>query len=421
MPWAAGSYTKGNSGTGGWTGDASLGIGIEAGRHDTQDNDFATGINQCINKDGSNAFTGNPNLGGFIPTNLGAGTAAAPALCVGNDVNTGVFGPAADTWAVATNGVERVRVSSSGVFDVKTTGTQELVTINRYSNDGDLPILAFKKSRSASLDGNTIVQSGDSLGAIAFGGANGTGYNYAASIIAVVDGTPGASNDMPGRLEFRTTADGAGSTTERMRITSAGRVGIGTGTPTLVCEVNRNANDNATNLGVINSSSGSSAASIIYLGNDSGFTAQIIYNSSTNATNAGANGLTIYQGVAGGKIRIQAVSAGVELLAGATSWSVVSDSRLKKNVQPLSYGLAEIVALNPVRFDYNEDESDDSKRMGFVAQEVLPVIPEVVTGEENTFYGLSATELIPTMVNAIKELSAKVEALQARVAELEGA
>jgi len=75
MAWAAGSYTKGNSGTGGWTGDASLGIGIEAGRHDTQDNDFATGINQCLNKDGSNAATGNLNLGGFKYTNAAASTA----------------------------------------------------------------------------------------------------------------------------------------------------------------------------------------------------------------------------------------------------------------------------------------------------------------------------------------------------------
>jgi hypothetical protein len=113
MAWSGGSYTKGNAGTGGWAGDASAGIGIEAGRHDIQDNDFATGINQCINKDGSNSFTANPNLGGFIPTNLGAGTVTAPALCVGNDVNTGIFGPAADTWAVATNGTEAFRVDSS--------------------------------------------------------------------------------------------------------------------------------------------------------------------------------------------------------------------------------------------------------------------------------------------------------------------
>jgi hypothetical protein len=135
--WAAGSYTKGNSGTGGWTGDASLGIGIEAGRHDTQDNDFATGINQCINKDGSNSFTGNANLGGFRPTNLAAGTAAAPALCVGNDVNTGVFGPAADTWAVATNGSERLRVDSTGNVGIGVTNPSLKLDVQLSTNTAD--------------------------------------------------------------------------------------------------------------------------------------------------------------------------------------------------------------------------------------------------------------------------------------------
>jgi hypothetical protein len=74
MGWSGGSYSKGNAGTGGWAGDASAGIGIEAGRHDTQDNDFATGINQCINKDGSNSATANLNLGGFRFTNAGTAT-----------------------------------------------------------------------------------------------------------------------------------------------------------------------------------------------------------------------------------------------------------------------------------------------------------------------------------------------------------
>lgn len=83
MPWSSGNYTKGNNSTGGWTGDASAGIGIEAGRHDTQDNDFATGINQCLNKDGSNAATGNLNIGAFRVTNVGAATARSDAAQVG--------------------------------------------------------------------------------------------------------------------------------------------------------------------------------------------------------------------------------------------------------------------------------------------------------------------------------------------------
>jgi hypothetical protein len=122
MSWSGGTYSKGNAASGGWAGDASLGIGIEAGRHDTQDNDFATGINQCLNKDGSNSCTGDLNLGGFKPVNLAAGTAAAPALCVNNDVNTGIFEPSTDVWALATNGVERWRVDNVGNVGIGIAG-----------------------------------------------------------------------------------------------------------------------------------------------------------------------------------------------------------------------------------------------------------------------------------------------------------
>lgn len=83
MGWAGGTYTKGNNSTGGWTGDASLGIGIEASRHDTQDNDFATGINQCINKDGSNAATADLAMGGFKHTNVANATGRTNYAAVG--------------------------------------------------------------------------------------------------------------------------------------------------------------------------------------------------------------------------------------------------------------------------------------------------------------------------------------------------
>ena len=83
MSWSGGTYTKGNSATGGWTGDASLGIGIEAGRHDTQDNDFATGINTCIAKDGQNAATADLPMGGFKHTNVANATGRTNYAAVG--------------------------------------------------------------------------------------------------------------------------------------------------------------------------------------------------------------------------------------------------------------------------------------------------------------------------------------------------
>jgi hypothetical protein len=83
------------------------------------------------------------------------------------------------------------------------------------------------KSRSQTVGTNTIVQANDYLATFAGFGADGTNWVPAANIEIRVDGTPGL-NDMPGRLVFSTTADGASSPTERMRITSAGNVGIGT-------------------------------------------------------------------------------------------------------------------------------------------------------------------------------------------------
>ena len=80
----------------------------------------------------------------------------------------------------------------------------------------------FYKSRGATVGTNTIIASGDTLGQIYWNGANGTGYDTAASIKAEVDGVPGASADMPGRLIFSTTSDGSATPTPRLTIDSNG-------------------------------------------------------------------------------------------------------------------------------------------------------------------------------------------------------
>jgi len=95
---------------------------------------------------------------------------------------------------------------------------------NQASSYGS--IIALAKSRGASVGSNTIVQSGDQIGGVYFYGADGVDTALAAGIDCYVDGTPG-SNDMPGRLVFSTTADGAASPTERLRITSGGVVVVG--------------------------------------------------------------------------------------------------------------------------------------------------------------------------------------------------
>lgn len=84
----------------------------------------------------------------------------------------------------------------------------------------------FAKSRGGSFNTHAIVQNNDTIGDFRFYGSDGVGFIPAAMIEVDVDGTPGV-NDMPGRISLFTTADGEGTVTERMRINSAGNVGIG--------------------------------------------------------------------------------------------------------------------------------------------------------------------------------------------------
>lgn len=86
----------------------------------------------------------------------------------------------------------------------------------------DNPTLTFLQSRGTP-GAETVSQDGNALGVINFLGHDGTDYTFGAQILAFVDGTPG-NNDMPGRLVFRTTLDGASTSTERMRITNAGGI-----------------------------------------------------------------------------------------------------------------------------------------------------------------------------------------------------
>lgn len=97
--------------------------------------------------------------------------------------------------------------------------------IARYSvSSTDAAVLELAKGNSATPGTNTIISGGDFIGEIRFSGSNGTGFTSAAIIRGGMDGFPGASNDMPGRLIFLTTPDGSGTPTERLRISQDGTV-----------------------------------------------------------------------------------------------------------------------------------------------------------------------------------------------------
>ena len=162
------------------------------------------------------------------------------------DTNTSIRFPDDDQVSVETGGSERVRINANGKVLINhssargiggsqfrqlqiegTSAGDSSASLVRNSADVSPPNLSFGKSRATSVGGTTIVQDGDALGNITFSGADGTDLQTNGAVIrAEVDGTPGA-NDMPGRLIFKTTPDGAAQSTEKLRITSAGKILVG--------------------------------------------------------------------------------------------------------------------------------------------------------------------------------------------------
>jgi len=173
---------------------------------------------------------------GIYMTTLNGGTLVSNAtLRTDNAGNFSIFsGTSSDS--------ERLRIDSSGrllvgtstsrsnwyngsgrdpLLQIEQSGNTRL-GITRTDNNNNGPELLFGKTRDSSY---AIVSNGDEIGEISFQGADGTELVEAVSIKAQIDGTPGA-NDMPGRIVLATTASGASTPTERLRITSDGAFGL---------------------------------------------------------------------------------------------------------------------------------------------------------------------------------------------------
>jgi hypothetical protein len=114
------------------------------------------------------------------------------------------------------------------------------------------------------------------------------------------------------------------------------------------------------------------------------------------------------------------VGMGGTVYATNTTISAISDARLKENVQDIDVGLGAILALKPRKFDWKEGKGKNIKGdRGFIAQEFEQVFPNLIdewkdnAPEGETPYKSVRQDLIPVLVKAIQELTARVAALEA--------
>jgi hypothetical protein len=88
----------------------------------------------------------------------------------------------------------------------------------------------------------------------------------------------------------------------------------------------------------------------------------------------------------------------------AGTLSQASDERLKTNITTSPHGLADVLKMRGVNYQWKAPERGDQIELGLIAQEVESIIPEVVRTNSDGFKSIAYSNLIPLLVEAIKDL-----------------
>ena len=162
---------------------------------------------------------------------------------------------------------------------------------------------------------------------------------------------------------------------------------------------------NSVTTGSNNVGLGSYAGNAITTGSNNtlvGFNANVVNTGLTNATALG-NGASVS---ASNNVRIG--NTAITSIGGQVAWTAASDARIKKNIRNSKYGLETVLQLRPVEYNLI---SNDLRQVGFIAQEVQKLVPEVVTGMEGDIskgevLGITYSNLVPVLAKAVQELNA---------------
>ena len=362
-------------------------------------------------------------------------------------------------WNIAASGTagnaisftQAMTLDASGRLGIGTTSPTSKLDVRGTSAGSVLDLLQIQNESSAASSGSAILLKG---------------YYNAAKIVGV---TQDASFDYSGYLAFQVN-NPSNVMTERMRLDASGRLGIGTTTPTARLQVKGSGvtssttalkvdNSGNTNLltvldngnvgiGTTSPASYYSSKLVVSVGDEDGITIAgvndnylmfadgttgddrirgfIQYSHTSDymafATNAGEQmritsagevwiGYTADQGAYRLQVKDSVYVGGN---VSASAYTTRSDYDLKDEIQNISYGINEVMQMQPVKYTY---KSNGSTQLGFIAQDLGVITPEVVSFEDKMSVYYNA--LIPILTKAIQEQNALIKALEQRIINLE--
>ena len=224
----------------------------------------------------------------------------------------------------------------------------------------------------------------------------------------------GGSNTIAINSTFRPDATGIrdlGTSTSRFKdFYLSGRILIGN---------TESISDGGTNVIVFNSDIIPSTSGVRDLGsNSNGF--NTLYSTRIempgSTTLSGSSGIIISNSLirpdANGTRDLGASTARWRKIYLTTAPDVSSDVRLKEKIKPIEFGLKEVLQMNPVSYVLKNDETKELQ-LGLLAQELKTLVPSIVHGDESKeMLSVSYTELIPVLINALKDQQRQIEALK---------
>jgi len=337
-----------------------------------------------------------------------------------------------------------------GVITVTTTGTSGAATLTsntlnipQYQSVLTNPVTGtgtagyYAKWTSSSAIGNGVIyDTGTNIGIGNTGNASRklevthtTGYSAGIRIIAEtgpgdakIQFFGGGSSQMdigPSAASPNDLIFGAGGS-ERMRITSAGNIGIGTSNPTgldsdaRTLHLDNQGTNGRCHIKLTNSVSGTTATDGGWIGYDNDLNFNMFNLEGSGTVTLGTNLLTRLRIFANGNISTTTTDNGYKLYVSGTiyatgSITANSDLRLKKNLVIIDNPIDKLMQLNGYSYQWRED---DSHQYGVIAQEVEKILPYAVSTGNDGIKGVSYNQIIPVLIEAVKEQKAKIENLE---------